>query len=93
MDAVIRKTNDGQYYLSVTAMTTWEQLELTAMREQMRESGDVVHEFGGAAKINEEVGRQLDIELNLRVRKTTSENVDRSHNRKRGLIARLTRQI
>lgn len=85
MKARIKRTNSGRHYLVVTAETTAEQLELTAMREQMRESGDVMHEFGGAAKENEEVGRQLDYELNLLVREPEPKRI-KPH---RSLVAKL----
>lgn len=73
MQAKMNRTNSGRYYVSLIAETTTEELELTAMREQMRLSKDIVHEFGGASKMNEEVGRPLDYELNLLVREPEKE--------------------
>jgi len=75
MQVKVNRTNSGRYYLSVTAETVAEQLELTAMREQMRESKDIVHEFGGASSFNEEVGRPLDTAMNLLVREPEVEPV------------------
>lgn len=89
MNAKIHRTNSGRYYLTVTAETVIEQLELTAMREQMRESKDIVHEFGGSAAFNEEVGRSLELEMNLLVR----EPVEPSVRRKAGLMARIAGRI
>lgn len=90
MIAKINRTITGRYYLSVTAETTAEQLELTAMREQMRESGDVTHEFGGAVRKNDEVGRHLDTELNLIVREPKAPTI---HHRRAGLLARLVNPV
>lgn len=78
MQAKINRTNSGRYYVSLIAETTAEELELTAMREQMRLSKDVVHEFGGSAKMNEEVGRSLEYELNLLVREPEKEALPHS---------------
>lgn len=78
MQAKMNRTNSGQYYVKLIAETTSEELELTAMREQMRLSKDVVHEFGGSMKMNEEVGRPLDFELNLLVREPEKEPVHAS---------------
>lgn len=89
MKAQIKRTNSGRYYLAVTAETTAEQLELTAMREQMRESGDVMHEFGGAARENDEVGRSLDYELNLLVREPVEPKMRPRHS----LIAKLAGHV
>jgi hypothetical protein len=90
MNARIRKTNSGRYYFTIVAETLAEQLELTAMAEQAKLSDGIVHEYGGSAAFNDEVGRSLEREVSFIVREPKVENRPSA---KLGLLAKIRNRI
>lgn len=71
MDAKIRRTSDGTYYVQLEAENTIERIEMTALREQLRANSNVLTEYGSAFSHCAEVGRALETQIGFVVQQNS----------------------
>lgn len=68
MDAKIRCTSEGTYYVQLEAENTIERIEMTALYKQLRANGNVLTEFGSKSSHCAEVGQSLETQISFLVR-------------------------